>query len=129
MMDDYFQNIEQWMEEFEGPLAERPSWNLRNRTLEPLRETAITPTEVLITVDLPFTTKGNIKVKPAGKNTLEVSAKMNRVVKLQELGLTHYEGEFHKYHSYLRIPVAVNMDKMAVRYKKGLVEIHLPRTR
>lgn len=127
MIDEYFQNVDQWVEEFGGPLAERPSWDLRDCSLEPLRETVITPTEVLITVDLPFTSKGTVKVKPAGKNTLEISAKMNRVIKLHELGVTHCAGEFQKYHSYLHIPVAVNMDKIGVHYKKRLLEIRLAR--
>lgn len=127
MMNEYFQNLERWAEEFEEPLAKRPSWNLRDCSLEPLRETVVTPTEVLVTVDLPFTRKSTVKVKPAGKNTLEVSAKMSRVVQLKELGVTHSKGEFHKYQSYLHIPVAVDMDKMVVRYKKGLIEIRLRR--
>lgn len=127
MIDEYFQSIEEWAEEFGGPLAERPSWNLRNCSLEPLRETLVTPKEVLVTVDLPFTSKGTVKVKPIGKNTLEVSAKMNRVVKLHELGVTHCKGEFQKFHSILRIPVAVDTEKMRVNYKKGLVEIRLAR--
>jgi len=127
MIDEYFQNIDQWVQEFGESLAERPSWNLRDCSLEPLRETVITPTEVLVTVDLPFTSKATVKVKSAGKNTLEISAKMNRVIKLHELGVTHCTGEFQKYHSYMRIPVAVNMDKINVHYNKRLLEIRLPR--
>lgn len=129
LIDEYFKDLEEWTQEFGGPLAERPSWNLRNRSIEPLRETTLTPTEVLITLDLPFTDKSAVKVKPVGKNILEISAKMNRVIKSDELGVRHCRGEFQKYHSHMRIPVQVDMDKMKVHYKKGLLEIHLPRKR
>jgi len=127
MIDEYFQDLEEWAEKFGEPFAERPSWNLRNCSIEPLRETLITPTEVLVTLDLPFTSKGTVKVKPLGSSILEIEAKMNRKIRLHELGVTHCEGEFHKYHAHMRIPVPVNMNKMKVNYKKGLLEIHLPR--
>jgi HSP20 family molecular chaperone IbpA len=127
LIDEYFKDLEEWTQEFGEPFAERPSWNLKNRSIEPLRETTINPTEVLITLDLPFTDKSTVKVKPVGKSTLEISAKMNRVIKSDDLGVTHWRGEFQKYHSHMRIPVQVNMDKMKVHYKKGLLEIHLPR--
>jgi HSP20 family molecular chaperone IbpA len=127
LIDEHFRDLEEWTKEFGEPFAERPSWNLKNRSIEPLRETSITPTEVLITLDLPFTNKNAVKVKPVGKSILEISAKMNRVIKSGDLGVTHWRGEFQKYHSHMRIPVQVNMDKMKVNYKKGLLEIHLPR--
>ena len=127
VIDQYFQDLEKWAERFVEPFAQTPSWNLRDSSIEPLRDTTITPTEVLITVDLPFTSKGTVKVKPLGSNTVEIEAKMSRKIRLHELGVTHCEGEFQKYHAHMRIPVAVNMNKMKVNYKKGLLEVHLPR--
>jgi HSP20 family molecular chaperone IbpA len=127
MIDEYFQYLEKWAEKFGEPFAQRPSWNLRNSSIEPLRETTITPTEVLVTVDLPFTSKGTVKVKPVGSNTMEIEAKMSRKIRLHELGVTYCKGEFQKYHAHMRIPVSVNMNKMKVNYKKGLLEVHLPR--
>jgi HSP20 family molecular chaperone IbpA len=127
IIDEYFADLEEWVEKFGETLAERPSWNLRNCSIEPLREMVVTPTEVLITVDLPFTSKDTVKVEPVSKNSLEISAKMKRKIRLDDLGVTHCKGELQKFHCHVRIPVPVKMDKMDIQYKKGILEIHLPR--
>ena len=127
IIDEYFADFDRWAEGFREVLTERPSWNLRNCSIEPLRDMMITPKEVLVTVDLPFTTKSTVKIEPVGSNSLEVTAKMNRKIRLDDLGITYCRGEFQKFHSQMLIPVSVNMKKMRVQYKKGILEIHLPR--
>jgi len=127
LIDEYFADLEDWVEKFGETATERPSWNLRNCSIEPLRDLIVAPAEVLVTVDLPFTEKKAVKVKPVGKNSIEISAKMNRKIRIDDLGVTHCKGEFQKFHCYMRIPVPVNMNKMDVYYKKGILEIHLPR--
>ena len=127
MVDDYFSDVDRWADRFEGIYAERPSWNLRDSSIEPLREMAVTPTEVFVTIDLPFTKKVDVKVKPVGTSSIEITAKMSRTVRLNELGVTHCDGVFRKYYSHLHIPVPVNMKKMVVDYKKGILEVHLLR--
>jgi HSP20 family molecular chaperone IbpA len=127
LIDEYFADLEEWVEKFGETITERPSWDLRNCSIEPLREIIVAPAEVLVTVDLPFTDKNAVKVKPVGKNSIEVSAKMRRKIRIDDLGVTHCKGEFQKFHCHLRIPVPVNINKMDVRYKKGILEVHLPR--
>ena len=130
VVDEYFSDLERWTERRENThLAERPSWNLRDRSIEPLREMSVNPTEVLITVDLPFTNKDAVKVKAVGKSSLEITARMNKTVKFVDLGIVHVKGEFQKYSSYLHVPVPVYMNKMIIKYKKGMLEVHLPRKR
>ena len=127
LIDDYFANLEEWVEKFGETITETPSWNLQNCSIEPLREVTVAPTEVVVTVDLPFTDKNAAKVKPVGENSIEVTAKMKRKIRIHDLGVTHCKGEFRKFHCHMRIPVPVNMNKMDVYYKKGILEIHLPR--
>jgi HSP20 family molecular chaperone IbpA len=127
IIDTYFNEFERWAEEFEETMMQRPSWNLKNCTIEPLREIMLAPTEVIITVDLPYTSKNSIKVKPIGHTSLEVSAKMNRKVCLDDLGVKHCKGEFESYQCHVRIPVPVKMDKMSTRFTKGILEIRIPR--
>lgn len=127
IIDEYFSDLVEWTERFEGGFRERPSWNLQDRSLEPLREVVVAPKEVIVTVDLPFTNRTGVKVKPVGKSSLDISAKMNKIIRLDDLGVTHTRGEFRKYHCHLRIPVPVYMSKMIVNYKKGMLEVHLPR--
>ncbi|HYB69001.1 MAG TPA: Hsp20 family protein [Candidatus Acidoferrales bacterium] len=126
IIDEYFADFDKWSEGFRE-VSERPSWNLRNSSIEPLRDMMITPREVLITVDLPFTSKSTVKVEPVGSNSLEITAKMKRKIRLDDLGITYCRGEFQKFYSHMLIPVSVNMKKMHVQYKKGILEVHLPR--
>lgn len=127
ILDDYFEDFEVEFEGWRESLVERPSWNQRNCTIEPLRNMEVTAAEVIVTVDLPFTKEDTVRVKPIDKRTLEISASMKRKIRFAELGITHHKGEFHKLYCHSRVPVPVQMDKMEMRLKKGMLQIRLPR--
>jgi len=84
---------------------------------------------VIVTVDLPYAEENTISVKPIGRDTVEILAKMKRKIRFDDFGITHYKGEFQTLHCQTRIPLPVYMDKMELRFKKGILEIHLPRKR
>jgi HSP20 family molecular chaperone IbpA len=127
VVDEYFDNLEEWAERFRETLVEKPSWNQKACTMEPLRDIMVTPTEVIVTVDLPYAEENAVQVKPVDKNAIQISAKMKRKIRFDDFGITHYKGEFQKLHCQTRIPVPVYMDKMEIRFKKGILEIRLPR--
>ncbi|MEM2911165.1 MAG: Hsp20/alpha crystallin family protein [Candidatus Bathyarchaeia archaeon] len=127
IMDEYFESMEEWAESVMESVMERPSWNCRACTMEPLRNVIVTGDEVIVTVDLPYAEQNTIQVKPISKDTIEVSAQMRRKISFDDFGITHYKGEFQRFHCQTRIPVPVYMDKIEVRFKKGILEIHLPR--
>jgi len=127
VIDEYFEDLEEWAERFRETLVERPSWNQKACTMEPLRDIMVTPTEVIVTADLPYTEENMIQVKPLDKNVIQISANMKRKIRLDDFGITHHRGEFQKLQCHTRIPVPVDMDKMEIRFKKGILEIRLPR--
>jgi len=127
IIDEYFEDLEERAERFRETLIERPSWNQKTCTIEPLRNIMVTPTEVIVTVDLPYTEENTIQVKPLDKKTIEISARMRRKIRFYDFGITHYRGEFQAFDCQTRIPVLVYMDKMKIRFKKGILEIRLPR--
>lgn len=127
IIDEYFESLEEWAERVTERFMDRPSWNQETCTIEPLCDIMITPTEVIVTVDLPYTEKNKIKIKPIDNRTIEVSARMKRKIRFDEFGITHCKGEFEKLHCQIRIPVPISMDKMEVDFKKGILEIRLPR--
>ena len=129
IIGEYLESLEEMAEQSEAMLMERPSWNQKACAFEPLRNIMVTPTEVVVTVDLPLTEENTIQVKPVEKNTLEISAKMKRKIRFEDFGITHHKGEFQTFHCQMRIPVQVNMNKMHFQFKKGILEIHLPRKR
>lgn len=129
MIDEYFEDMEKWAEQLRETLSERPCWDLKTCAIEPLREITVTPTEVIVTVDLPYANKETIQVKAVNATSLEIFAEMKKKIRLTELGVTHRKGVIQRFHGWIRIPVTVNIDKMRVQNKKGILEIKLPRKR
>jgi HSP20 family molecular chaperone IbpA len=126
-VDSYFEDLEREFERWREAFFERPSWNLKACTLEPLKDVKVTHAEVVVTVDLPLTVESSLQVKPLDEETLEISAKMKRTIHIKEFGMTHHKGEFQRFHCHTRIPVPVKMNEMKIKFKKGLLEIHIPR--
>jgi len=128
VVDEYFGEIEEWAERMNETLAYKPSWDLKDCAIEPLREIKMTATEVITTVDLPLTDESAVHVTPTD-NSLEISANMRRKLHLHELGICYHRGEIQKFYCHIRIPVPVDMNNMSIKYKKGILEIHMPRRR
>jgi len=129
IVDRYFEELEYELERCGSRFTDKPSWNKKTCTIEPLHDMKMTPTEVIVTVDLPLTVENKVQVKTLDENTLEVSAEMKRKVRFSELGITHCKGEFKKLYCHSRVPVPVQMSKMRIKFKKGILEIYLPRKR
>ena len=127
MIDEYFEEMEKWVDQVRETLSERPCWDLKTCAIEPLREITVKPTEVIVTVDLPYADKKTVKVEAADGSSLEISAEMKKKIRLTELGITHRQGVIQRFHAWIRVPVVVNMDKMKIEHKKGILEIKLPR--
>jgi HSP20 family molecular chaperone IbpA len=126
-LDAYFGDFAEEFERWRETVIEKPSWNLKTCALRPLSDMRVTATEVIMTVDLPLTQEKTVEVKPLDDRTLEISAEMKRKIQFKELGITHRKGEFRKLHCHTRVPVPVQMNKMHVDLKKGILEIHIPR--
>lgn len=127
IINEYFESFEEWTERFREAMIERPSWNQRASTIEPLRDVLVTPDEVIVTADLPYAEESKVQVKPLDEDSLEIIAKMRRKVRFADFGITHHAGEFQTFRCQTRIPVPVDMKKMEIHIKKGILEIHLPR--
>lgn len=127
IINEYFENFEALAERVRETIMERPSWNCRTCTMEPLRDIMVTANEVVVTVDLPYAEQNTIEVKPIGKDIIEISAKMRRKISFDDFGITHHRGEFQKFYCQTRIPVPVYMNRMEIRFKRGLLEIRFPR--
>jgi HSP20 family protein len=128
LIRDYIEDIEALAEEFLEPtFAERPSWDTRSCCLEPLCSVFVTPDEVVVTADLPNINPDTIEVTPIGADALEIRAEMKRKIRFDEFGITHREGEFAFFRCQTSIPVPVDMDHIRTEFKRGILEIHLPR--
>lgn len=127
-----FDLINEYVEEMEALAEEllpfeRPSWNVEAQTIEPLCNVFVTPNQVIVTADLPFSDPNSIKVEPIDEKTLEITARMKRRVCCEDLGIMHEKGEFSTFNCQTRIPVPVDTEKRKVKFKKGILEVRLPR--
>jgi HSP20 family protein len=127
MIKEYLDEVERLKEGI--PTIERPSWDLQACTLEPLSSIFVTPKEVIITADLPYVQPHSVKVESINSDRLEITAEMKRKVKFKEMGMVHHEGEFSSFSCQTRIPVAVDMQHLKTNFKRGVLEIRIPRKR
>jgi HSP20 family molecular chaperone IbpA len=127
MVDEYFERLKEWTERFEKIFFEKPSWDCKTCTIEPLQDISVTPNVVIVTVDLHYAEENTIRVRSINEGTIEISAEMKRKVSFDDFGITHYKGEFNRFRCETRIPVPVDMKRMEVRFRKGMLEVRLPR--
>lgn len=128
LMRDYLEDIEDMAKELLEPtFTERPSWDTKSCCLEPLCSVYVAPDEVVVTADLPNINPKTIEVTPIGADVLEIKAKMRRKIRFAEFGITHRKGEFRFFRCQTDIPVPVNMKRIKTEFKRGILEVHLPR--
>jgi len=126
IMNEYMEDFRTWAEEIIAS-AERPSWDIRSCCLEPLCNVFITIDEAIVTADLPNTDPKSIKVEAVSEDSVEIRAKMKRTLRFDDFGITHRRGEFSSFRCQVRIPVPVDMEQMKIDFKRGVLEVHLPR--
>jgi len=128
LLSDYLEDLESFSEElFEAERAERPSWDLKSCCIEPLCNVSVTPDEVVVVADLPNTNPDTIKVEQVNHDTLEIKAEMKRKIRFNEFGITHRQGEFQHFRCLSHIPVLVDAKRMKTTFKRGILEVRLPR--
>ena len=131
---EHFETVERAVSDIMGHVEEflayeRPCWDVRGRCIEPLTHVTVDPDEVVITVDLPLVRPETIRVRPIGEDLIEVVAQMRRALKTRELGVPHVEGEIRELRARARVPVPVEMRAIRFEFRKGILEVRLPRKR
>lgn len=103
------------------------SWNVAAACIEPLYNMFVAATEVVLTIDLPYVNEKEVKVRCPVNDVVEIYAKTSKKITFKDLGLKHRHGEFTCYHARIRIPVPVDENKIRTNFKRGVLEVHLPR--
>lgn len=129
IMSDYMEEFERMAEEFIESAFERPSWNVESSSLEPLCNVLVTPGEVVVTADLPYAKPETVKVDAIREDLVEITAEMRCKRCFGDFGIGHREGEFSTFRCHVRIPVPVNTERGKASFKRGILEIRLPRKR
>ena len=130
-----FDVMNEYMEEFEtladelmaSAFSEGPSWNTETCCLQALSNVFITPREVIVTADLPNIEAETVKVEAIDENLIEITAKMKKKVRFADLGIYHRQGEFSSLRCQSRVHVAIDVEKMKISCKGGILEVRFPR--
>lgn len=129
MINRRINEMERWLDNFDETGISKPSWNGDTCSIDPLKTIRVDANQVKITVDMPFVKEHSLIVKLVGRDTVEISASMKRVMRLHELGIKYQEAELKKFHCMARIPVPVDTKRMETSFKKGLLKVCIPRVR
>jgi HSP20 family protein len=124
-IDELRSRFEELFNEFEERF-ERPMSNFEKRCLEPLTEIKETPSEIIVTVDLPCVRKEDVKLH-ATENMLTIEALMYRKIKFDKLKAIYHKTEFQSYHKTVRLPSLVDPENARARFKHGILEVRLPK--
>jgi len=104
-------------------------WNVAGACIEPLYNLYVAPTEVILTVDLPYVDEKQVKLRCPENDVVEIYAETTKRITFRDLGVKHRHGEFTCYHSRIRIPVQVDEGRVRTSIRRGVLEVHLPRLR
>ncbi|MCD6444819.1 Hsp20/alpha crystallin family protein [Candidatus Bathyarchaeota archaeon] len=127
LFEEYIERFERIFEEEFEALMERAGWSPSTSTIEPLTEVTVTPSEVIITADMPCARPESISVRFLDDYTVEIYAKTYRSISFREFRVTHMRGEFSNFHVRVRIPVAVERRIKSLTCRRGLLELRIPR--
>ena len=121
-MDEYFKRAEFMVER-----AFVSSWNETAETIEPLYNITVGSSEVIVTVDLPYVNPEEVTLKLPADDMVEVYANTKHRITFADMGVRHRGGQFKSYHAKIHMPVSVVESGMTSRFKRGVLEIRLPR--
>jgi len=102
------------------------SWDLHNKSLEPLVHIEDMGDHLLVSMDLPYVKKENIEVHLT-EDILEVSARMKRKYRFKNLGTIQRGIEFESFRKVIDLPVSVVPEDAKSVFKHGVLEIRLPK--
>jgi HSP20 family molecular chaperone IbpA len=128
MMNEYMEEFETLADELmESTFPEGPSWNTETCCLQALSNVFITPREVIVTADLPNIEPETVKVEAVDENLIAITAKMKKKVRFADLGIYHRQGEFSSLRCQSRVHVAIDVEKIKISCKGGILEVRFPR--
>jgi len=129
ILREYMEELEELTDEMFERFMERPSWDVSEQSLEPLCDVLVKSDRVIVTADLPRADPESIRISGISDDFIEITAKMKMKVNFEDLGVTHRRGEFTCFSCRVPLPVPVDVSKAKARFRKGILEVVLPRKR
>jgi len=109
-----------------GDELEQWGLDLADGSLEPLCYLEDRGEYFLVSAELPIVDKKDVHVFLTG-DALEISARMKRTCTFRRMGSVESQYEFRSLRKALALPSGIDADKARARFKKGILEIKLPK--
>ena len=128
-----FDRAREYIEEFERAAEEafsaleQPSWDVEAKCLRPLFNISVTSREVIVTADLPYADPKTLRIESIDEDRIEINAKMKVKLRFEDFGVSHRQGEFSSFNCTIPLPVPVDASRAKATFKKGILEVRLPR--
>ncbi|NHI90891.1 MAG: Hsp20/alpha crystallin family protein [Candidatus Lokiarchaeota archaeon] len=129
LYDQFFEEMERsFMDFFKIRPLGKNFWSFDSDLccLEPLSDVQVTNKDVIVSVDLPYVKKEDIKISTT-ENTIEIEAKTEKAIKFDKWATEGYQKEFHLFHKTLRLPLKVNPEGAKANFKNGILVLNIPR--
>ena len=125
--EDLISHVDRVVEELVGvELHESPLCDVSKRELKPLVHISETEDELIVTIDLPYVRKEDIKLS-AGEDTLKIEAPIRKRLRVNRWGPYQREVEFECFRRTIRLPVNVEPEKARAKFKDGILQVSLPK--
>jgi HSP20 family protein len=126
-----FDEMEERFDELFQPFMEAlgldgPSWDVEKQCLVPLSEAKDAGDDVIVTVDLPYVSKDNIKLH-ATENTIEVEAKTDKGICFDRWGTVQKCLEFNCFRKKIKLPSEIKPKEAKASFKSGILEVRIPK--
>lgn len=108
------------------PWISRQPWLMRPGYFEPNVDIQETPTELVVTAELPGIKKKDINLNVT-EDTIEISAETRGEVAEERPGFVHKERRMGRFYRSLWLPYKVKPDGAKAKYSDGVLEVRLPR--
>lgn len=115
-----------WEESLGSMLLGTPMCDVSRRVLEPLTNIYETEEEIIVTADLPFVKKEDIKVQIT-ENAINLEAPLKMCFKLTPVGSIRREAEFDVFKKVIKLPMHIDTKKAKGKFRKGILQIIAPK--
>jgi HSP20 family protein len=121
-----FDEMERRVDElFDRVFSFEPMWDMHAHTLIPLYDIKETRDSFTVHVDLPYVEEA-IQLR-VDERSIDLSAELRRPIRYERWGTAQRDCEFRKVSAMITLPVEIDPDGVASKFRDGVLTVELPK--
>ncbi len=124
--------MSEWIDEFLGHAYSElmhPSWDAVGKYLEPLVNIEDKEDQIVVTADLPYVEDKNDISIDVAEDSLEIRAEIKKAIRWERWGTVQKHIWFKSFRKFIKLPSKVDPEKSRAIFRRGILEISLPKVR